>query len=430
MDYGLIAATILQAAAAFMFQFFLIPKKYTLKKSLMVIAIIIAALTVFSAFLIISFGTPFMTQYGFLIIGGPFFVMLYFLSSARGLGFLFVVLTAMIFHQILYVILIAVRVYTGFSFGYFILNFILFGGLLWIAYKTRKEFQKIVFSYKDEFVWLSVMLVLLLAISGLFMPVTEENTIDSDLFFVSVMLYVLSSSVYLYIWVSFKNLSRQYDAQCDALFLHHQIEEAKTQISLLRSSQEAAIGYRHDLRHHLSLLSELASEGNLERIKEYVRSVQAELAHITPSHFCKNEMVNLIFTSFEAKAAPFGVRLSIDADIPENIPVPETELCTLLSNGLENAIAAASKVGILSRKEVRASCHPHKGNLLIFIENSFEGEVVIEDGLPESGRQGHGYGTKSMAMIAKKYDGYCSFVAKEGVFTLKIVLPLMKNGAV
>lgn len=430
MDSGLIAATMLQAFAAFLFQFVLIPKKYSWKQSFAIISIIIVALTILAAFLINRFGTPFMTQYGFFIIGGPFFMMLRVLSSARGLRFLFIVLTALIFHQILYVILIAIRVYTGFSILYFILNLIIFGGLLWIAYRIRKEFQKILFAYKDEFVWLSVLLVILFAISGLFMPVTEQNTIDPDLFLVSVLFYVLSISIYLYIWVSFKNLSKQYDVQCDALLLHHQIEEAKNQILLLRCSQESAIGYRHDLRHHLSLLFELAVEGDLERVKEYLKNVQMELSRITPSHFCKNEMVNLIFTSFEAKAVSRGVRLTIDADLPENIPVPETELCTLLSNGLENAIAAAAKVTILIHKEVRVSCHPHKGNLLIFMENGFEGEVTIIDGLPESGRQGHGYGTKSMAMIAKKYDGYCSFVAKEGVFTLKIVLPLLVGGSV
>lgn len=430
MEVGQIAATMLQASAAFMFQFVLIPKKYTWKRSLMAIAVIIGAFTVLAACFIHRFGTPFMTQYGFLIIGVPFFVGLYFLSSARGLRFLFIVLTAMIFHQILYVILIAIRVYTGFSMTYFILNVILFGGLVWFAWRIRKEFQKIVFAYKDEFVWLSVMLVILFAISGLFMPVTEHNTIDPDLFLVSVMLYILSISIYLYIWISFKNLSRQYDAQRDALFLHHQIEEATNQILLLRSSQESAIGYRHDLRHHLSLLSELTVEGNLERIKEYLKHVQADLNRITPSRFCRNEMVNLIFASFEARAAPCGVRLSIDADLPENIPIPETELCTLLSNGLENAIAAAAGVTAHGQKEVRISCRPHKGNLLIFIENSFEGNVIIKDGLPESDREGHGYGTKSMAMIAKRHDGYCSFAAKEGVFTLKIVVPLMKDGLI
>jgi len=30
-------------------------------------------------------------------------------------------------------------------------------------------------------------------------------------------------------------------------------------------------------------------------------------------------------------------------------------------------------------------------------------------------------------MIAEKHNGYCAFEAKEGLFTLKVVLPLLKN---
>ncbi|MDD4239694.1 MAG: GHKL domain-containing protein, partial [Desulfotomaculaceae bacterium] len=65
-----------------------------------------------------------------------------------------------------------------------------------------------------------------------------------------------------------------------------------------------------------------------------------------------------------------------------------------------------------------------KGNLLIFIENSFAGELAMENGLPQSLREGHGFGVKSMAMIAERYNGYCSFEAKSEIFTLRIVLPL------
>jgi len=47
--------------------------------------------------------------------------------------------------------------------------------------------------------------------------------------------------------------------------------------------------------------------------------------------------------------------------------------------------------------------------LLIFIENSFTGKAEMENGLPQSRSEGHGFGIKSMTMIAEEYNGYCSF---------------------
>lgn len=48
----------------------------------------------------------------------------------------------------------------------------------------------------------------------------------------------------------------------------------------------------------------------------------------------------------------------------------------------------------------------------------------MENGLPQSSREGHGFGVKSIKMIAEKYRGYCSFNAQDGIFTLKTVLPI------
>lgn len=115
---------------------------------------------------------------------------------------------------------------------------------------------------------------------------------------------------------------------------------------------------------------------------------------------------------------------SVEAQLPRDIPLPETELCVLLSNGLENAIEAASQVEDEQFRKVRVSCNIHKNNLLIYIDNSFSGKIAMENGLPQSGREGHGFGSKSMVMIAEKYNGYCSFVKTDEIFMLRVVLPL------
>mgnify|MGYP001323223248 FL=1 len=110
--------------------------------------------------------------------------------------------------------------------------------------------------------------------------------------------------------------------------------------------------------------------------------------------------------------------------MPQNLSISETELCALLSNGLENAIEAAAQVEDEKLRKVRISCQTHKGNLLISIENIFTGQLTMENGLPQSNREGHGFGVKSIAMIADKYNGYFSFEANGEICTLRIALPL------
>ena len=114
--------------------------------------------------------------------------------------------------------------------------------------------------------------------------------------------------------------------------LDTQFRLAQTEFASLRQLQHNAAAYRHDMRHHFSLLQGLASKEHIEEIKGYLRTVQSDLDAITPMRFCENETVNLILSAFGSKAKQSGILLTIDAKLPDSLPFSDTELCSLLSN--------------------------------------------------------------------------------------------------
>ncbi|HOK42247.1 MAG TPA: ATP-binding protein [Thermoclostridium caenicola] len=203
-----------------------------------------------------------------------------------------------------------------------------------------------------------------------------------------------------------------------------QLHGAHSELVSLRRMQEAAAAYRHDMRHHIAVMQSMAAEGNLEKIKNYLKVTQSDIDAITPIRFCENETVNLIMSTFHSKAKQAGVELTADTKLPDSIPISDTELCSLLSNGLENAVSAASACSGAERRTVSVKAMIHKNNLLILMENAYEGEVVITNGLPQASHEGHGYGTRSIAAIADAHGGQAVFSASQGVFALKIMLPL------
>ncbi len=48
----------------------------------------------------------------------------------------------------------------------------------------------------------------------------------------------------------------------------------------------------------------------------------------------------------------------------------------------------------------------------------------MKDGLPQSPLEGHGYGTRSIAAIANAHGGQAIFGTEDGVFRLKIMIPV------
>lgn len=211
--------------------------------------------------------------------------------------------------------------------------------------------------------------------------------------------------------------------QSEQAMLNLQIESAKDQLDSLRTANEQTRIYRHDMRHHLSLLSSFVTDGDIHKAREYIHAAESDIDAVTPVRYCENETVNLILSSFVNKADKSGVSLSVKAELPESLALPDTELCAVLSNGLENAIAAAALVPKEQRK-VRIHCKLNRDKLLIFIENTCIEKVELVNGLPKADKPGHGFGTKSIVAMAEKRNGNCTCEAQDDLFCLRVVLPL------
>jgi len=212
-------------------------------------------------------------------------------------------------------------------------------------------------------------------------------------------------------------------AELERSMLEAELKQSGTEMERLRRAETQAAIYQHDMRHHLTAIDGLLSAGKPRQAEEYIQKVWADMEAITPKRFCENEVVNLLCSSFSGRAERLGVNLSVEAKLPAELPVSDTELCSLLSNGLENALRAVSGLEEpLNRVEFY--CGVKMNKLLIEIKNAYAGKVTMRDGLPVSDRPGHGYGCRSIRTIAENHRGICSFDPENGVFTLRVMLPM------
>lgn len=124
--------------------------------------------------------------------------------------------------------------------------------------------------------------------------------------------------------------------------LNLQVAQAVREIEAMRESQRKASTYRHDLRHHLQYLSACIENGRTEAAQEYIHSVCAEIEASKVNVYCENEAANLILSSFAARAQHDGIDFRVHAAIPLILPLPDSDLCVLFSNALENALHAGS----------------------------------------------------------------------------------------
>ncbi len=51
----------------------------------------------------------------------------------------------------------------------------------------------------------------------------------------------------------------------------------------------------------------------------------------------------------------------------------------------------------------------------------------MQDGIPVSGQEGHGFGCRSIRTIAQRNGGLCMFTAQNGEFCMQVMLPVLAN---
>ncbi len=236
---------------------------------------------------------------------------------------------------------------------------------------------------------------------------------------VQFMPSTISVFYFVFVILYYAETQKQATLQRERDMLDAQFRLAQTEFSTLRQMQQNAASYRHDMRHHFALLQGLASKEHIEGIKEYLRTAQSDMDAITPTRFCENETVNLILSAFATKAKQAEIMLTLDAKLPDLLPFSDTELCSLLSNALENAIHACEQIPDSNQRIIRLRMYSKNNKLCIDLHNSYQTEPVFWQGLPISEEQGHGFGTKSMVHIVEKHGGVFQFSVKEGWFVFQ-----------
>lgn len=204
-----------------------------------------------------------------------------------------------------------------------------------------------------------------------------------------------------------------------------QLAQAVREISALRESQAMSAQHRHDLRHHMQYLAACIENGQKERALRYISGICREIESQTVRRYCENDAANLILSAFSGRAEKAGVAMRVQGRLPSAIPVSDSDLCVLLSNSLENALHACqplAEAGAECVISVRFTFHDRKNRLFMLVENPCGDGVRFENGLPVSGRPGHGIGVQSICAIVEQYGGVCSFAAEDGKFTLRLFL--------
>lgn len=178
----------------------------------------------------------------------------------------------------------------------------------------------------------------------------------------------------------------------------------------------------HDIKHFIQIADKRKSIDTSE-LNEIVKIYDETIK-------TGNEIIDTLLAERNLYCSAHNINLTVIADASGLDYINATDMCSLFGNMLENAIEAVDKVTDESRRTIDVNIRPVVGQVFFCVENSYEEQPAIRNGLPVSSKRDdkyHGFGIKSIQLIAEKYGGSFSFSAENGIFRVNILFPIKEK---
>lgn len=183
---------------------------------------------------------------------------------------------------------------------------------------------------------------------------------------------------------------------------------------------------RHDLRHELIFLLDLAQNKEYEKLEASLGNLAdlEDLEKFTAAQ-SDNSLIDTLINYKYATARQYGISFQTKLEIPIDFPLANADLCVILGNALDNAIEANAEKKV-SKPYIDLKMRYSQNNLVIILENSFDGCIHRDKRgnllTSKKDREKHGIGLASIQNTLKKYNGYLNTEIKGNCFKLTIVM--------
>lgn len=196
-----------------------------------------------------------------------------------------------------------------------------------------------------------------------------------------------------------------FSKQIDKRIAVYQRELIETHYKEVENMYKQMRGWRHDYRNHIQTMKVLASNGDMEGIKEYLNKLDTDLNTVDIAIKTGNAMADAIINSKVSLARSRDIDVSIDAHIPIKLKMSELDLCCILGNLFDNAIEAS--MPLPKEKRLIRVYMDMKGTQLYISFTNFTSTkklTKLGNSFATTKGEGHGFGLVRIDNIVGRMD--------------------------
>ena len=182
---------------------------------------------------------------------------------------------------------------------------------------------------------------------------------------------------------------------------------------------------QHDMANHMICMKGLLESGEISELHDYIDSVEENIKINTNIIRTGNVIVDAIINEKYRVATEKSINIDIDVALPKDINIQMVDLCTIISNGIDNAIEACEKIPLVENREIQIAGKYTQGYFIFNCINKTVGHVEVENNTVKTTKwdgKGHGFGLWNIKNSVDKYKGELKLSYREHKFRLEIII--------
>lgn len=222
----------------------------------------------------------------------------------------------------------------------------------------------------------------------------------------------------LIIYLLFNCISKQYFENI-SLLMEKQVEQQVEHYKKINKLTDDLREFRHDYKNHMICLQSLLNNKQYDEALSYVKSITNQEILDSNKFFSGNQIADAILTDKNELAQKNNCKIIFDGSVSDEISV--SNLCTILSNALDNSIEACSKIDSDETQIIDVKCVASELIQIIRISNpNLDNNAVTETS--KADRKNHGFGLSNIRRTVERMDGQMIISSQYPTFVLEIEL--------
>lgn len=220
----------------------------------------------------------------------------------------------------------------------------------------------------------------------------------------------------LIIYLLFNCISKQYFENI-SLLMEKQVEQQVEHYKKINKLTDDLREFRHDYKNHMICLQSLLNNKQYDEALSYVKSITNQEILDSNKFFSGNQIADAILTDKNELAQKNNCKIIFDGSVSDEISV--SNLCTILSNALDNSIEACSKIDSDETQIIDVKCVASELIQIIRISNpNLDNNAVTETS--KADRKNHGFGLSNIRRTVERMDGQMIISSQYTTFVLEI----------